>query len=203
MLEALRPVRRRLMTGLDPKRAALLVLDMQRYFLDEASHAFIPSVLPVLPRIVFLVEAWNAHRRLVLFTRHTNTPQDAGMMALWWKELIQPDKPESAIIPEVHPECGIVIEKNQYDAFYGTQLEEILRDRGVEQVVITGVMTHLCCETTARTAFGRGFEVFFAVDGTATYTEALHRATLLNLAHGFAIPILVDEVVQSLERLGA
>jgi nicotinamidase-related amidase len=202
MLEALRPVRRP-GTILDPKRAALLVLDMQQFFLDETSHSFIPSALPVLPRIGSVVEAWHTHRRPVLFTRHTNTPQDAGMMAVWWKDLLRPDSPGSAITPGVHPEDGLVIEKTQYDAFYRTQLEGILHDQEVKQVVITGVMTHLCCETTARAAFGRGFEVFFTVDGTATYTEAFHRATLLNLAHGFAVPVLVEEVVQSLENLEA
>ncbi|MEW6239950.1 MAG: isochorismatase family protein, partial [Chloroflexota bacterium] len=74
--------------------------------------------------------------------------------------------------------------------------EQTLRDLEVEQVVITGVMTHLCCETTARAAFVRGFDVFYVVDGTATYTEAFHRASLLNLAHGFAVPVLAEEILE-------
>ena len=65
--------------------------------------------------------------------------------------------------------------------------------------VISGVMTHLCCETTARAAFMRGFEVFFTVDGTATYNEALHRSSLLTLSHGFAIPVLIDELLCDME----
>jgi len=52
---------------------------------------------------------------------------------------------------------------------------------------------------TARSAFMRGFEVFFTIDGTATYNEGFHQATLLNLAHGFAKPVLVSEL---LARLG-
>ena len=89
----------------------------------------------------------------------------------------------------------IYIEKKQYDAFLQTLLEETLRQRKIEQIVITGVMTHLCCETTARSAFMRGFEVFFTVDGTATYNEELHRASLLTLSHGFAVPVTVDELL--------
>ncbi len=58
-------------------------------------------------------------------------------------------------------------------------------------------MTHLCCETTARSAFVRGFEVFFTIDGTATYNKEFHFATLHNLAHGFALPILVDEILDA------
>ncbi|MES0360330.1 MAG: isochorismatase family protein, partial [Anaerolineales bacterium] len=60
----------------------------------------------------------------------------------------------------------------------------------------SGVMTHLCCETTARSAFVRGFEVFFVIDGTATYNEDYHMATLLNLAHGFTTPVLTKEVLK-------
>ena len=48
-------------------------------------------------------------------------------------------------------------------------------------------MTHLCCETTARSAFVHGYEVFFLVDGTATYNQDFHRASLMNLAHGVAV----------------
>ena len=93
--------------------------------------------------------------------------------------------PDSAIIALLDTSKGVVLQKKQYDAFHQTDLESILRGRGVEQVVVTGVMTHLCCETTARAAFVRGFEVFFCVDGTATYTEELHHAALLTLTHGF------------------
>jgi bifunctional isochorismate lyase / aryl carrier protein len=60
-------------------------------------------------------------------------------------------------------------------------------------------MTHLCCETTARSAFMRGFEVFFTMDGTATYNEQLHRASLLTLSHGFALPVLMDELLRLME----
>lgn len=82
------------------------------------------------------------------------------------------------------------MEKNTYSGFRGTQLEERLKDMGVEEVIVTGVMTNLCCETTAREAFVRGFRVFFSTDATATSSEELHQATLMNMAYGFAY--LVD-----------
>lgn len=61
---------------------------------------------------------------------------------------------------------------------------------GIKEVIVTGVMTNLCCETTAREAFVRGFRVFFSTDATATSLPELHDATLKNLAYGFAY--LVD-----------
>jgi bifunctional isochorismate lyase/aryl carrier protein len=178
-----------------PDRAALLVLDMQAYFLNESSHAFIPSAAAILPNIQSLIRAFAVRGRPIIFTRHTNTPADAGPMARWWKDLLTPDSPESVIVPELDTAKGVVIEKHQYDAFYQTDLEQVLRAKNVEQVLITGVMTHLCCETTARSAFTRGFDVFFTIDGTATYTEAFHRASVLNLAHGFALPVLTEEIM--------
>jgi isochorismate hydrolase len=176
-------------------RAALLILDMQEYFLSPASHAFIPSAPAIVPGIQALLSMWKSRQLPVVFTRHTNNPQNAGRMSTWWRDLIRPGSAESAITPMLDTSGCQVLEKNQYDAFYGSPLDEMLRTAGITQVVICGVMTHLCCETTARSAFMCGFDVFFTVDGTATYTEAFHQATLLNLAHGFAVPVLVEEVL--------
>jgi isochorismate hydrolase len=57
-------------------------------------------------------------------------------------------------------------------------------------------MTNLCCETTVRSAFVHGFECFFTVDGTAAPSERFHVSTLLNLSYGFAVPVLVEELVK-------
>jgi isochorismate hydrolase len=175
--------------------SALLVLDMQDYFLDSASHAFIPSGESIIPGIQRLVAIFAENRRPVIFTRHINTPEDAGAMSRWWKDLINAENPLSRITRALDTSKGIILQKSQYDAFYKTDLEKYLKEKDVTQVVITGVMTHLCCETTARSAFVRGFDVFFAIDGTATYNQDFHRAALTNLSHGFATPLLVDDVV--------
>ena len=180
---------------LQPGSAALLVLDMQEYFLLPDSHAFIPSAPPIIPGIQSLVSIFSSHDRPVIFTRHLNTVEDAGLMSVWWRDLLQEDSLGSGIITGLDTSQGVILNKNQYDAFYQTSLSTILQKEKIRQVVITGVLTHLCCETTARSAFIRGYEVFFVVDGTATYTETFHRGSLLSLSHGFAVPILVDEIL--------
>ncbi len=197
MLDSVRSLRERhLDIAFRPLRAALLVLDMQDYFLRPGSHAFIPSADAVLPNIRALVHAFNVHQRPVVFTRHVNSEEDAAGMGRWWRDLIRADSPDSRLAASLDPgPASVIIRKSQYDAFYASPLEQTLRDLDAEQVVVTGVMTHLCCETTARAAFVRGFDVFFVVDGTATYNEAFHRASLLNLAHGFAIPVLAEEIL--------
>lgn len=181
-----------------PEKSALLVLDMQAYFLEATSHAYVPSASAILPGLRDLVAAYAQKYLPVIFTRHLNTLENAQLMASWWRDLLRKDNPLSKIVNEFNLDQAIVLEKSQYDAFHQTELEALLRSRNVTQLVISGVMTHLCCETTARAAFGLGFEVFFLVDGTATYTEAYHRATLLNLAHGFAELKLVAEILEDL-----
>lgn len=195
MLETLRPWRDRHGSQIFKRNeCALLVLDMQTFFLDENSHAFVPSGPAILAGVQRLVEVFEHHNRPVVYTRHLNTPSGAGLMGVWWQDLIQEEAIDSRIVPQLDHPGRIVICKGQYDAFYQTDLERLLQSKSVTQVVITGVMTHLCCETTARSAFARGLEVFFTIDGTATYNESFHRASLLNLSHGFAIAVLVDEI---------
>jgi isochorismate hydrolase len=184
--------------SLQPERSALLVLDMQAYFLDESSHAYIPSAEAILAGINVLIEEYHTRGIPIIFTQHINTASNAGMMSVWWKDLITSQNPLYGIIPELDLSMGTLIQKSQYDAFYQTPLEERLRGMGVTQVVLCGVMTHLCCETTARSAFMRGFEVFFPVDGTATYRLDHHRASLLNLAHGFASIVLIKDVLEAI-----
>lgn len=175
--------------------AALLVLDMQRYFLDKDSHAFIPSAEAVIPNIKRLQQAFLDRGLKVYQTRHINTPANALQMKTWWQNLLTEDNPYAAFIDDLCDGRAESFSKSQYDAFFATGLEKRLRRQGIKQVVITGVMTNLCCETTARSAFVRGFEVFFALDATATYNRRFHEASLLNLAHGFAVPLLTRDAV--------
>jgi nicotinamidase-related amidase len=181
-----------------PARAALLVIDMQDYFLNPASHAFLPAAPAIVPQLNALIAAFRARQRPVLFTRHENTPRDAGQMASWWRELPAPDQPLAALHAGLALEDGPVMVKTQYDAFHRTGLAARLRRAGADQLAIAGVATHLCCESTARAAFVRGFAVFVAVDGTATWNRELHLASLRALAHACAVPLLARDLLAAL-----
>jgi isochorismate hydrolase len=194
MLQKLRKYRERHRIDFKPRNSALLILDMQRYFLDKSSHAYIPSASVIIPKIKNLMNVFLKKNIPVIFTRHLDAEDDANLMTKWWKNLIRKEDLLSELIPEFNHLDAIVIKKTQYDAFYQTFLEKFLKKKGINQIVITGVMTHLCCETTARSAFVKGFTVFFPIDGTATYNEEFHWATLLNLSHGFVIPVLCEEL---------
>jgi isochorismate hydrolase len=179
------------------EEACLLILDMQRYFLDESSHAWVPSGQVIIPGLMKLSSYFRSVERPVIATQHINTIENAGMMASWWSELILPDHELVTIAAGLEIQPQEILQKAQYDAFMDSDLEARLNGLGVKQIVIGGVMTHLCCETTARSAFGKGFEVFFLVDGTATYNRDYHQASLLNLAHGVAVITTIDQIIEA------
>ena len=181
---------------IDFSSASLIVLDMQKYFLDENSHAFIPGANMIVKGITRLIELFLSGNRPVILTRHINDDSNAMMMSKWWGDLITENNSYSEIVDDLRGYNLPVLKKSQYDAFHNTELDAILKLANVEQIVITGVMTHLCCETTARSAFVYGYEVFFPVDGTATYNQDFHRASLVNLAHGFAHISTVEKLLR-------
>jgi nicotinamidase-related amidase len=122
------------------------------------------------------------------------------MMKVWWKDLIIRQNSSSEINSEFDKSNAEVIEKKQYDAFYETELNEILIKNNIDTILICGVMTNLCCETTARSGFVNGYKVFFLVDGTATYNYDFHLASVLNLSFGFACPVLCEEILSKLNE---
>ncbi|MEM4293263.1 MAG: isochorismatase family protein [Thermoplasmata archaeon] len=170
------------------ENAVLIVIDLQRYFTHPDSHAFVPSSGVVIENINKIIPSF----RTVVYTRHIDR-EDSGMLKWWGRGLFEGDN-LSGIDPRIKVE-GMVVSKSTYSAFYKTELESFLERHLVKRVYITGLLTNLCCETTARDAFVRGYEVFFVADATATYTEELHLATLLNLSHGFAYIVSTDEVM--------
>jgi nicotinamidase-related amidase len=107
--------------------------------------------------------------------------------------------PESEITDDIAPLPGEkVILKHRYSAFYNTDMETVLRCLNIEDLVITGIMTNMCCESTARDAYYRDYRVFFPADATGSINEEMHVASLLNLAFGFAYVTTANEVIQHL-----
>ena len=185
---------------LNIESSALVILDMQRYFLDESSHAYIPSARAIVPRIRKLQQAFCNWNLPVIQTKHINRIEDSGQMKRWWSDLITEGNPLSSITGELKDNRVRVVKKTQYDAFYQTDLKKILQDNGVKRLFVTGVMTNLCCETTARSAFVRGFEVFIPVDATAAYNRQFHLSSLINLSFGFVIPVLTEDILFLMEK---
>lgn len=177
---------------------ALLVLDMQDYFLNVNSHAYVPSSGAIIPRITDLIDTFSKNNLPVIMTRHINDAGDSGNMADWWKDMIRADNDLSEINKEIFTPEALLINKRRYDAFHGSELEQKLEALKIRNLIISGVMTHLCCETTARQAFVHDYNVIFPVDSTATYNAEFHRASLINLSHGFAHILKSEKIINIL-----
>jgi nicotinamidase-related amidase len=182
-------------------KSALLVIDMQRFFLDPASPSFTCGGLAIIPNLKRLIKTYRFLGQPVIYTRHVHHPGllDAGIMGWWWQGMCLEGSPDSEVHPELAPQSGEKeILKHRYSAFYNTDLETVLRVMKVEDLVVTGIMTNMCCESTARDAYFRDYRVFFMADGTGSITEEMHLASLLNLAFGFAWVTSVDLILAQL-----
>ncbi|MCX7833137.1 MAG: cysteine hydrolase [Ignavibacteria bacterium] len=162
-------------------KSALLVLDMQNYFLNSQSNAFIPTSLEIINNINKLIAYFKDHNRPVILTQHFN--KENSLMNYWWKNNRNFKGSFLDIYPKIEKDNCILLRKNYYDAFYKTKLEKLLKEFSVFQLIITGVITHICCETTARSAFIRGFLPVIPLDATADYNLNFHIASLMNLSH--------------------
>lgn len=182
----------------DPDHAALIVIDMQNYFRR--------IVLPILENILEVIRFCRGREIPVIFTQHGHTDpvSDGGLLRDWWGELIMDGTEDWEFLPEIRigPK-DTVLPKKRYSAFFQTDLERILQSRGIRDLIISGVMTNLCCETTAREAFVRDFNVFFLADATATVDVQMQYATLRNIAYGFGRVLSSREALDVLERAAA
>ncbi len=142
ILKELKPYRKR-KAIVDPGRAALLVIDMQNFFRR--------LVRPVLKNLLPVIETCRRNDISVIFTQHGHTDprSDGGALWQWWGEAILYGTTDWNLIPEMktHPKDKI-LPKKRYSAFFETDLEAFLRAKGIRDVIISGVMSNLCCETT-------------------------------------------------------
>ncbi|KAI4218843.1 MAG: hypothetical protein L6R36_008719, partial [Xanthoria steineri] len=91
-----------------------------------------------------------------------------------------------------------IVHKNTYDAFLNTDLAALLEAKKVERVVVCGVMTDCCCDTTARSAFNRGYETWLVKDACGTASKKQHEAGLNGFGYAFGEVLETEEVVARL-----
>lgn len=203
-LDRIQPYNQHNMT-LKLSASALLVIDMQEFFLDTSSPTFTCGGLAVLPSVKRLLAEFRRSERPVIFTRHVHHPNDldVGIMGWWWEGKCIEGSPESEIIDELAPLPNEkVVFKHRYSAFYNTDLETVLRCLKVEDLVICGIMTNMCCESTVRDAYYRDYRIFFPADGSGTISEEMHLASLLNIAFGFGYVTTAESIIEQFKKTG-
>ncbi len=189
---------------LNPKKAALLVIDMQNDFLNSKSPAYTENAKYIIPNLKALIKTARKKRIPVIYTAHCHQDPkiDGGMTAQWWPEIrnrstLVAGSQGAEIINELKPlDCEKIIYKHRYSAFYNTDLEIYLRGLGVTDLIITGIMTGICVESTARDAFFRDFRVFVIGDATAAGEHELHTNSLKILAYAFAYVTTTKDIMK-------
>jgi nicotinamidase-related amidase len=192
---------------LDPRRAALLVIDMQRAFVEPGGSMWVPENLRILENVKRLLATCRSLGIPVIFTEHCHDESGCDLGLMGEVPLNRPiaagalrsQAEETKTHPELAPLPGEkVIRKHRYSAFYDTDLDTVLRGLGVEHLIITGCMTNYCCGATARDAFYRNYKVHFVSDLTATDSPEQHEAELRTLRRGFARVVSCEEIMREL-----
>lgn len=198
---------------IDPRTTAMIVVDMENDFVAPGAPFETVAGREFLPQLKRALACCRSHGIPVIYTTqaHRKGGSDQGLYAnippVASGEALVEGTCGVAIFPEIAPrDDEIVITKRRYSAFYGTDLELILRGLGVRTVVISGVTTENCCHATARDALFRDFQVVFLADATGTFdypdlgyggmpAAEVHRAALIVLAASTADVVTTDTFI--------
>jgi ureidoacrylate peracid hydrolase len=207
--------REHIFDDLDPAKTALVVVDMQNGFmLHEVAHAPCAMAHEIVPNINRLAEAVRAAGGAVVwiqtaFTDETLTSWSTlyGMVGQKGAEKrrrsLSRDSKGYDLFPDLKVEPrDLIVEKKRYSAFIqgSSDLEAILRQRGLDTLLVTGTVTNVCCESTARDAMMLNFKTVMITDGNAANTDEDHNAALGNFYLTFGDIMSTDFAIECLKR---
>ena len=196
---------------------ALVVVDMQNDFLRVGAPLEVPEARATIPVHQSLLGACREMGIPVIYTKFVAGPEP---ILLWewspvcappvcscWKgvERVYGDVTEaldcSDIIEELYPQTGeSIVEKFGYGAFHDTNLDDLLKEREVESVLVTGTVSQICVEETARESSKRGYRTTIISDAVSSYMPDLHAAVLKNFALKFGWVSPAAEVIRELRQ---
>ncbi|HLW60106.1 MAG TPA: isochorismatase family cysteine hydrolase [bacterium] len=172
-------VARRVEVG--PRDTALIVVDMQNDFVDAKGSLYVAGAAATVPAIRRLRALARAHGLPIVYTQDWHRADDPEF-ALWGPHAVAGTW-GAEIVPDLAPDPGdLVIRKLRYDAFYRTELEDELRRRRIETLVITGTVSNICVLHTAGSAALRWFRIVVPVDATSALTEFDRHAAFRQIA---------------------
>jgi ureidoacrylate peracid hydrolase len=196
-----------------PERTAQIIIDMQNGFLEPGAPVEIPMAREIVPQINAISAALRAAGGTNIFVGYT-TPVDASES---WSNFFARMPAEAAeahrtgFAPGAHyrefwpgltiDDADLQLEKGRFSAFVpGTcTLDDVLRARGIDTLIVTGTVTNCCCESTASDAMQRNYKVLFPTDANAAGCDADHNATLNSLCGLFADILPTEEVLAALD----
>jgi nicotinamidase-related amidase len=202
----------------DWKTTALIVVDMQNDFVRSGAPLEVPDAIRTVPAQQALIQAFRKNKLPIIFTKFISHPH---YYLLWeWSPQCQPPtkccwkghqrhykdlgatRECTEIIDELLPASSdIIIEKFGYGAFHGTTLNKTLQSLGITSLVITGTVTQICVEETAREAFHHGFRTTIVNEGVSSFAPDLQAATLKNFAMKFGWVSTSERIISGVNTL--
>lgn len=199
---------RSLAEKVDPRRAAVLVIDMQNDFCSEGGFIHrlgfdLTRRRGAIERIAAFLEQARAAGVPVMHARYDGDPTyfDAPMLERLERKneaepYCMPGTWGIEFVPQLQPLANeAVINKHRYSAFFGTELDMLLSSAGIDTLILAGAATNNCVDGTGRDAFYNGYYVVVLSDGTTCATDELQRATLATVDHAYGVVATIDEVV--------
>ena len=202
-----------------PERTALVVIDMQNDFIQEGAPYESSHGREMIDELNRLTGACRERRIPVIFTTHAHRADGSDLGAV---RHIHPLTTEGKALKagtegvSMYPKVDVTdadytIQKRRYSAFFATDLELLLRNLGVDTVIIAGVATNVCCESTTRDAYFRDFKVIFLADGNGTISlsdagwgsftaDEVQRYTLTNIATFYGEVAPISEVLERVQQ---
>jgi nicotinamidase-related amidase len=180
-------------------KTALLVIDMQNDFVKKNAILEVKGIRNNIANFSEFINKMRDKGILIIYTIHIfdikSNPIEAKLFPELCKDGLRDNTEGTEIFKDLkHLDKDIVIKKNRYDAFIGSELELILKKNGIENIIITGTMSNVCCESTARTAMMKDFNVLFCSDLTFTSNLSIHKNTLKNISTHFGKVMTSQEI---------
>ena len=199
----------------DPEKTALLVVDMQNGFMmEQVGHSVCPMAREIVPNIDRLAAGVREAGGTVVWIQNAATAETLQS----WSIRVEMDGPEGtrkrleSLMPGskgyeiwagLHPEPhDLFVQKTRFSAFIqgSSNLEAELRARGIDTVLVTGTVTNICCESTARDAMMRNFRTIMVTDANAAMSDEMHNASLTAFYVRFGDIMSTDHLVGLLGR---
>ena len=201
--------------NLDPKKTALVVVDLQNAFmLPGVAHSLCPMAQEIVPNVNRLAQAVRETGGAVVWIKTTFTEETLTSWSTFY-EISRPEqnrKRAEALAAgskghelwaglDVRPD-DLIVEKKRFSAFIqgSSNLAEVLRGRGLDTILITGTVTGVCCESTARDGMMYNFKTVMVSDGNAAMTDEDHNASLSNFYLTFGDVMSTDMLIDCLRR---
>lgn len=193
-----------------PATTALIVVDMQNDYchpqgtLSQRGYDTSSSEA-ILPTLQTLIEAARASGVLIVFIQTLHTK--ATDSAVWLERsdhsanICRPGSFGADFFGVSPQPSDIIVNKHRYSGFIGTRLDQVLRSHRIETLIMTGVATNVCVESTARDGFMLDYHIVFTSDGTATSRPEAHESTLENIRRHFGVVVTAQEVIAAWTRI--